>query len=352
MSKNKKRPISIANQAREAGFAALGTTTTDPSYNGRNINPVAFYNPNKEKYMRAWTQYDLNQYCSSRNWKGLPNGIKSWNFQRMRYFHGSLSAFNFAGGKYVFPYTITGGINPYGLPNSVRPITYNGGPPGGKSYFYREDFKLDVNKYGDEIEGADKMAYILYSNIPTAASGKGISPYYLNKIFITEIADTLARVNINIVVSNKKLFVRCKDKEQAKVVRMELEASFGSDSPFVVLDHPYELDEVNTKDDYYADDLFNTVKNWDAIRSTMNGYEAKNFGTEKKERLTSGELQGNEIQSKMTNELRLMLEREWCEQVNKHLGWNVSVEDTTEKLDKYEEVNGNNKTKMEEEREL
>lgn len=143
-------------------------------------------------------------------------------------------------------------------------------------------------------------------------------------------------------------------------MRKELEIAFKSDSPFGVITSPLETQSPQTTSDYNADDLFNTVKNWDAIRCFMRGISSKNFGTEKKERLVSGELAGNEEQSDLVDDLRTELAQLFCEQMNEAFGTSLTYKSRAEEyrqrresgIDASSEINGRGKTKLQEENDL
>lgn len=333
-----------ANLLRQEGVPALGTKDID----NPQMNPVGFYNPDKLKYELIWTNYDLNQCVARYVWDDLPNGLTSWNLERMLYFRGSLVGFGLAGKAYILPYTISGQINPYGMPTRVKPITYNGNPVGGEDDSISESFELPVDLLGNK--NSNYGAVILYDSIPTSPSTKSPSRYFLNQIIIHEIAETFARVNINVVVSNKKILLQVKDPKQRDVIAKELKIAFGSDSPFAVISTPLEAQSIQSSSDFNADELFNTIKNYDAIRCFMSGIASKNFGTEKKERLVSGELQGSEEQKDLILDMGLELRQQFCDLMNAKFGTNMSVRKRSD--DYQEEVNGNGNTKLEEESEL
>lgn len=340
----KIKPKTQANILRnEQGIPALGKLDVQGDF-----NPIGYYNPDKNKYKLIWSNYDFNQCCSRYIWKNLPNGLTSWNLERMLYFRGSLAGFKFAGKVYILPYVIQGEINPYGLPTKIKPITYNGRPVAGNSDFISETFELPVDILGDET--SDYGAVILYDSLPYSPSSSAPSRYLLNQIIINEISETFARININIVVSNKKILLQCKDAKQVDVIKKELKVAFGSDSPFAVITSPLESQTIQSSSDLNADELFNTIKNYDAIRCFMSGIASKNFGTDKKERLVSGELQGSEEQKDLILDIGYEMRQNFADMCNKKFGTNIMVK---KRSDEYqEEVNGNNKTKLEEEEEL
>lgn len=317
----------------------------------KKTNPIGFYSPDKSKYELIWTNYDLNQCISRYIWENLPNGLTSWNLERMLYFRGTLCGFNFAGKGYILPYVPSPRINPYGLPSGVKPITYNGQAVDDKPSFFGTNFELPVDALGNEAD--DYSAVLLYDAIPYSPSGNAPSRFFLNQILIRDIADTLARVNINIVVSNKKILLQIKDAKQRDVVKQELEIAFGSDCPFAILTSELDINAIQNSNDFEADDLFNTIKNYDAIRCFMNGISSKGFGTEKKERVSTGELAGGEEEKDLILDMGYDLRKLFCDQCNKKFGWNISVK---KRADEYEnkmkeystEVNGKGLTAMEE----
>ena len=92
-----KRPHSVANLVRQEGQPALGSY----SETGGNINPIGYYKPEKSKYIQLWQKYDLEQVTSRFKWNNLPNGLTSWNLERMLYWRGSLAGFRFGGNIYI-----------------------------------------------------------------------------------------------------------------------------------------------------------------------------------------------------------------------------------------------------------
>lgn len=344
MGKRKNRVSSQANLLRDEGVQALGTLEKNGGIPTNDTNnPLTLYSFDKSKYLALWTEYDKNQCLSRYEWDNLPNGLTSWNLERMLYFRGSLCAFKIGGYVYILPYTISGQINPYGLPTRVQPITYNGSQIGqGKA------FELPVDIGGNEDD--QYTAVILYDHAPNSPSAPPVSRYALNQIIIKDIADTLARVNINIVVSNKKLMLVVKDPKQRDIVEKELAMAFASDSPFAVVSSPLEVSSVQNTSDFQASDLFNTIKNYDAIRCFMSGISSKSFGSEKKERLVSGELAGAEEEKDLILDMGFYFRKLFCDQCNAKFGTNMSVR---KRSDDYEDtMNGNGQTQEDVEEDL
>ena len=339
----RKHDYAQTNLLRAGGVPARGTL----DYDGKKTNPVATLNRDKTKYQLLWSQYDMTQCISRYVWENLPDNIKSYDVERMLYFRTSLIGFKWAGKHFILPYLVRGGLNPYGYPPKVAPMTYNGSTIGDpEDDVLNGILPLRTNASGVPDDQCD--AILLFDNVPRfAGSNIGISRYALNQIIIADMAEVLSRVNVNLVVTNKKLFLIAKDANQRDVIQYEINQAFGSDSPVTVLSSPLDVQTVQNTDDYQADDLFNVLKNYDAIRCFMSGIQSKNFGTEKKERLVSGELAGNEEQIDLVADMGLELRQEFADNMNKKFGLNIKVRKRSD--DYQDEVNGRGLTKLDEE---
>lgn len=308
---------------------------------GKQFNPLGQYVPDRAAYRTVWTQYDMNQYCSYLKWGNLPNGLTSWNLNRMLYFRGTLAGFKWKGKVYVLPYTIQGGLNPYGLPVSIHPISFNGRPAGGSDSIFGKDFKLSVDVNGDELPDSKVGAILLYDSIPFNQAGGAPSRYALNQIIINEIAQTLARVNISVAVGNKKILIVVKDPKQREIVEKEMQDIFGCDSPFGIISSDLDVQTVQQTGDFNAADLFNAVRQWDSIRCFTEGIAA-NYGNEKKEREITGELSGNEEQINLIGDMRLELAQNWADKMNACFDTEITVEKRVDGYDKPEDGRGMN----------
>lgn len=339
-NKSSRRYLGQANMLRNSGVPALGIYT--PTTN----NPVGYYSPDKEKYREIWSYYDFVQCCSRYKWEDLPNGLTGELLERMLYYRGSLVGFKVGNGVFVLPYIISAkGLNPYGMPTSVKPITFNGKAVAGDNDYFAENFELPVDQTGNENNDFD--AVLLFDNMPTSNMEHVPSRHYLNSIIIDEIVETFARININIVVSNKKILIECKDAKQSDVIYNELANAFGSDCPFGVITSPIATQSVQASSDLNADELFNAIKNYDGIRCFMSGISAKGFGNEKKERLVSGELAGNEDEKSLVLDMGYELRKHFCEMCNKKFGTQMKV---YKREDDFEEMtDGNDETEEEKE---
>lgn len=85
----------------------------------------------------------------------------------MLYYRGAIVGFKLGGKFYILPFAQNKGVNIYGLPNNIIPITYNGATAGNqpmRSKAFKDDFQLITNNYGDKNDEAN--AVILYASTP------------------------------------------------------------------------------------------------------------------------------------------------------------------------------------------
>lgn len=289
------------------------------TFNNTTKEALEVYTPSKEDYFTVWNTYDLNQNCNKYKWTNLPKGLTSWNLERMLYYYGALCGFEYNGLVYILPFTPTKDLNAYGFPTTVQPITFNGRTPDASSKaFFGTNFKLETVIAGDK--DAKNKAILLMDSIPEAC-GTFIpkSRFALNQILIRDIVETLKRININIVVSNKKIVIECQDSKQAEIIRQELAKGYSTDSPFIVTTNPTRSTNLSQGGEFIAQDLFNAVRQYDSIRCQHSGVLTKSFGQDKKERVNSGELMGEKEQVQIIYDGGLQLRKDFANEMNKYL---------------------------------
>lgn len=301
------------------------------SYN--NTQPS--FNINCTNYIIFWQNLDMQQVVGRYVWDGLPNGITSWNLERMLYHRGALCGFTFAGKIYILPYAIQGQINPYGLPNAVRPISYNGQGVDNDPDFFSENFSLDVDNGGNEDLSA--TAHLLFDSVPQYASTACLSKFSQNMILINEIVDLMKRIAINVTISSKKLNIIVKDAKSASVIESSLIKAFGSDAPFNIMTSEFEVSQLQQDISINANELFEIMANYNNLRLQASGIQSSTFNQSKSERVSSNDIQGLDTQIKIINQMGLELRQLFCEKMNSSFGLNISVklreEDFEEKTD-------------------
>lgn len=335
----RKHDHAQTNLLRANGVPACGTF----NYDGKKTNPCYNLNRDKSKYEVLLSNYDLNQCVARYIWEDLPDDIKSYDVERMLYYRTGLTGFKRAGKHFILPFIIQGSLTPYGYPNEIKPISFNGKPLGDKNDVIDKNLVLKPNTSGQ----TDYDCVLLFDSVPRfTGNNQGMSRFALNQILISDMADVLSRVNINVVVTNKKLFLIAKDPNQRDIIESEVQKAFGSDSPIVTLSSELDIQTVQNTSDYQADDLFNVMKNYDSLRCFMSGIQSKNYGTEKKERLVSGELAGNEEQIDLIADMGLELRKDFANKMNELFGLHIKVRKRADDYD--EETNGRNLTQDEE----
>ena len=308
------------------------------SFNNTTKESYKPYIPDKAAYRTIWSILDLNQNCNKYRWKNLPQGLTSWNLERMLYYYGALAGFKFQDQVYVLPFTATNSLNVYGFPTEIQPIPFNGRTPEDSSKkFFGADFKIATFLKGDSKD--EKKACILLDNIPEAVGTfLPMNRFAQNQILINDIIETLKRINSNIVVPNKKLVIQCNDEKQADVIRTELGQGYSSDSPFIIVTNAGATPSIPQSSDLQASDLFNVVKQYDSIRCLQSGILTKSFGQDKKERVNSGELMGEKEQVNIIYDVGLFLRELWAEEMNENLGTEIGVDENKEPLEDTEEL--------------
>lgn len=257
------------------------------------------------------TDLDLRQWCNILIWENVPNNIPSWLINQMAYYRGTLAAFEYNGQFYMLPWVQTGKINIYGLPTEITPITYNGTADVSNPIAFSKTYQCIINNSGNYEEKANTIIY--YANMPVWQQGNVIAPYIKNRKVIEQCADILARINIQVVVTNKKIFLKCDDVKQAQNLLRQLNKSLNSQSPFAVIGsmntETIELQPTVQN----ASDLWLHLKGFNDIRNMSNGLANDGF-FDKKERKITAEAEGSQEQTSLPLQDRLYFAKLLVEQ--------------------------------------
>lgn len=263
--------------------------------------------------------YDLDaqQNCNKYKWNGLPNYIPQWLIEYMLYLRGSLCGFISGGNLYILPYAQNKGINIYGLPNAVQPITFNGAMAGGEpSNFFGKE--LPINNFGDPNSKA--QACILYDRIPVYSSNSSpLGRCALNRTLIDYQCEILARVKNNLKNLDKKVVFWVDTEAQKNQTENDLREAYGTDDPFIVVvrGSNFKDEKGQTLQGDIANEtqsLFETWQSINSIRCMCSGI-ANGGAFEKKERKITGELQGEEAQTEIVIDAGLQMRRLFLEQM-------------------------------------
>lgn len=263
---------------------------------------------------------DAQQNCNKYVWKGLPDNLYSWLIEEMLYYRGSLCGFIKGGILYILPYAQAKGVNVYGLPNAVSPITYNGAMTGNDPFNYVEQ-DLPVNNFGDINSNA--RACILYDRIPVFSTNSSpMSRALLNEELIKYQCEILGRIKNNLKNLDKKVLFTVENETQANQMKNDLRQAYGTDDPFIVVVKGTTIDSDNKGQTLQGDianetqSLFETWQSVNSIRCMCSGIT--NGGAfEKKERKITGELQGDQTQTDLVIDAGLQMRKLFLDQMKR-----------------------------------
>ena len=322
---------------------------------GKRLETFSKINFNNNSFEELGTEFatalrdlDIQQVCSRYEWKGLPKYLTGQMIELMLYNKGSLCGFFNGGTLYVLPYTQTKGINVYGMPNAVQPVTYNGTQDKLGVNFGAE---LIVNNMGSLNENA--KACILYDRMPLfSQSGIPIARADLNDELIRFQCDILGRVKNNLRNIDKKVLFWVDSEAQKNQMTNDLRQAYGTTDPFVVAVKGTTMSEKEAGQTLQGDisneiqSLFETWQSINSIRCMCSGIT--NGGAfEKKERKITGELQGDQTQTELVLDAGLKMRQLWVAQMKViypeyyEILKDISV-DVNEKSVAYEEVDNEN----------
>lgn len=295
------------------------TIKPELSKKGVSVNPISNLEAERNKFKLILQDLDAQQVCNRYIWENLPNGILAWRIEQMLYMRGSLAFFKSNEKFYILPFAMVGGINIYGLPVAVQPITYNGTVAGKTG----EEFgavtkKLQVNYYGDYDK--DAQAILLYDRTPVYTASTGlIARAILNDKIIDEQINVLVMLRVNLLNSQGTLYIVAKEA-QADIVRAEVASLYNgllNGINVQVLTSEMALDNIQgAKADYQEQQMWQCFTSYNSLRCMVSGI--MNGGTfEKKERAITGELAGDEAQTQLILDSGLVMRKLFIEQVKK-----------------------------------
>lgn len=288
-----------------------------------------------DEFLPALRQLDIIQNCGKYEWKGLPSHLSSWLIEIMLYARGSLCMFIYGDELKVLPFTSVGSLNENGLFTKVQPMSYNG------MITNSADVKSNIPEI-DVYDGRgnqDAPAVVLFDTYPFLnQSYKCFPRFVLNNAFVKWQADLLGRIGINIHNSTKRILIKVPNDKQKKQLEKDLKAAYTTASPFIIYTDgaPIETDGtfLDIKDDLHAQDLIETWQSLNNIRCMLSGIE-NNGAFNKKERMITDEMNGNNQQTSIVDDTGLMFRKWALDQLKKAYPDNaivqgLSVESTQE----------------------
>lgn len=258
---------------------------------------------------------DAQQCCNRYVWEGLPEYLTGQMIEIMLYTRGSLCGYFNGGVLYIMPYSQTGGLNVYGMPNAVKPITYNGEQTSNTKTM---GLSLPVSSLG--ALNTNAKACLLFDRLPALGpSSSPIGRSLLNRELVTYQCDLLGRIKNNLRNIDKKMVFYVDSDGQANQMRKDLREAYGTSDPFIVVVRKSSVNDMKgepmqTGIDVETQSLFETWQSINSIRCMCSGIT--NGGAfEKKERKITGELQGDQTQTELVLDAGLRMRRLFLEQM-------------------------------------
>lgn len=306
---NKKGQLYVQSQIEQA----IGKLITS-IYSGQKMNNNTIPNLGLE-YIQTLKDLDVQQNTNKYIWEGLPVYLPGWLIETMLYYRSSLAGWINGGVLRLLPYAQTNGINIYGLPTSVQPISFNGVIQN------KGDVKIGkpLLTNFDGSKNNEAKVCILYDRIPTFKQDTFISRSILNDCLISYQADILSRIKINLQNSNKRQVFYVDDEKQKLQMQNDLEQAYGSSNPFILVVRD-SANQINNEplqksaDELQTQSLFEAWQSINSIRCMVSGI-ANDGAFEKKERKITGELTGDSVQADLVLNAGLKMRQLWIEEM-------------------------------------
>lgn len=322
MRKNKQLMLNMQAQLEHLGVRI--ETISRLKFNDARTDTIGF------EFRSTMQDLDGQQNCNRYVWRhrtdsgelvdGLTDYLPSWLVEYMLYARGSLCGYITGGNLYILPYAQNKGINVYGMPNAVQPITFNGqmagNNPAGK--FGKE---LPINNFGDPNKKAS--ACILYDRVPVwSANSSPISRAALNAELVNYQSEIIGRVKNQLKNIDKKVVFWVDSENQKNQMMQDIRQAYGTDDPFIIAVRGSQLDGRNTADTLQGDisneiqSLFETWQSVNSVRCMCSGIS--NGGAfEKKERVIEDEINSDSVQTTTVLDGGLKMRQLFLEQMRR-----------------------------------
>lgn len=251
----------------------------------------------------AWYFYKIhNLFCNRFKWKNLPKEILPWMIESFLFYNG-VGAFSVDDVTEIPVFTrvsMCGLPDIYGIPE--------------------ERWAYAVNGYMEEKDKTDSvLCWDNYLALPYARSAT---------IYATELANIWKTRQINLYHQRTPIVLQANtdDKLSMQIIQDDI-ANF---VPVLRVKDDFQTDNIkalNMTAPYIGSELSEEEFRVMSKMLTDLGYESN--PTTKRERLISGETQGNNGETEANRNIGLGLRKRACEQCNNLFGWNVDVEFNT-----------------------
>lgn len=281
-----------------------------------------------DSYLPKLRFMDRNQLAGMFSWGGRDYPYKSkFKLGQMLYYSGQLVVINSIDGAKFFKIGGNTQLTSYGEIEKIRAVQFNG--------YLSEYEKTLVNiDYTNNID-----CVVLNTGIQDFTGQTAVSTKQLNEVILNAQAKVLARVAMNIDINAKKAIIQVEDKATQRDIENSLNSAISSDSAVVAV----STGKINILDlvatgGLDGGELFHMFKQYNSYRLNSSGIPSTPLGTDKGERLISGEVDNNMFNYDLIHDVLLDVFQEFCDNCEKILGLNFTVTSNIDKIKKEKEI--------------
>lgn len=285
-----------------------------PYWKQKNINPVKF-----GSYERFKTIIDTNSRVLATNryvWEGLPDYLTSTQLENALYDYGVICCVLYKEEPLFCTFAPTGKLNLYGQLDKIQPISFSG-----------VSLKEVNNIQFKDPEKANFGVYCFDRSTPLYNTYLNCSRDLFQPINEAE-SKILNKLCAVISVSMKKVVAIADNKDMVDSINQQVKQVLDDDNPILMLTsgsnihdilHSFDLGDMDVQEYTHAIDYF------DKIRRLFMGVPAPDT-FEKKERKITSEANDATKHSDLVLNDGLYQRKMFCEQMNKYLNTNLSVQ--------------------------
>lgn len=288
--KKDKKSLSYENQLKEMGAYIRELSTKTLFDKKRNI--IRDYSP-------LLMDIDYQQFMSRYKWYGLPSYLPEGIIERILYYRGMLCGYFENDELKIYPFAISGKLNPYGYPTKIQPIAQNGDAIRSKM----------LNTYPNGELNTHAEACLLFDRMPNYNNGVCQPRISLVTDLIDALNDGYKRAEINLINSTKKIGITVENQAQANASIQSAIESLNDESPIIAVQNKDQLDlnrVFNTNVNNETEQITKYIASLNNLRCYSMG--VLNTGLFiKQERSLVGEISGTKYQTDIILETGLTI---------------------------------------------
>lgn len=267
---------------------------------------------NIEASLFLWIEQLVTQQFK---WKNIPESIPFYTLEKGLFYYGAMVFFKVGENYFALPCTQAQSPNLYSEPLDVYANGFNG-------YQYKKPIRVADN-YDYNFNLISKAEGVLIRN-----NEQMLSTYAIIKPYVNRLMYIWQSIGILECLGRVKLLIHA-NKDLSTAMKKMFDAIFDSGSPIVVInDKQYTDDKMDT---LQFDSSFDATNYWDDFDNTLSllltVLGIKNLNQkDKKERLSSSEVDNNDELVGISRETRLAFRKDSTLKINKLFNLNCEVE--------------------------